>query len=46
VAVVEHQFGEDGDPFRRELIKAIAAEPGRPYWENWGTALERLAVTF
>ncbi|HEY6492895.1 MAG TPA: hypothetical protein VIZ43_06445 [Trebonia sp.] len=41
-AVVEHQFGGDREPFRRELIGAIAAEPDRPYWENWVTALERL----
>jgi hypothetical protein len=45
-AVVEHQFGGDREPFRRELIKAIAAEPDRPYWENWVTALECLAETF
>jgi hypothetical protein len=32
-AVVEHTFGGDREPFRRQLIKAIAAEPGRPYWE-------------
>jgi hypothetical protein len=41
-AVVEHAYGGDREPFRRELIKAIAAEPGRPYWESWTTALEAL----
>ena len=44
-AVVEHAFGGDREPFRRELIKAIAAEPGRPYWESWTAALEALAET-
>ncbi len=44
-AVVEHAFGGDREPFRRQLIKAIAAEPGRPYWESWTAALEALAQT-
>jgi hypothetical protein len=44
-AVVEHAFGGDREPFRRELVKAIATEPGRPYWENWAAALEALAET-
>jgi hypothetical protein len=22
------------EPFRRQLIKAIATQPGRPYWER------------
>ena len=44
-AVVEHAFGGDREPFRRELIKAIATEPVRPYWESWTTALEALAET-
>ncbi len=39
-AVVEHAFGGDREPFRQQLIKAIAAEPGRPYWESWTAALE------
>ena len=30
-AVVDHAFGGDREPFRQQLIKAIAAEPGRPY---------------
>ena len=29
-AVVEHAFGGDREPFRRQLIKAIATEPDRP----------------
>ena len=41
-AVTEHAFGGDREPFRQQLIKAIAAEPGRPYWESWTTALEAL----
>jgi hypothetical protein len=44
-AVVEHAFGGDREPFRRQLVKAIAAEPGRPYWESWTTALEALVET-
>jgi hypothetical protein len=41
-AVIEHAFGGDGEPFRRQLMKAIAADPGRPYWESWTAALEAL----
>jgi hypothetical protein len=44
-AVVDHEFGGDREPFRRELIKAIAAEPDRPYWESWTAALESLVQT-
>ena len=44
-AVVEHAFGGDREPFRRQLITAIAAEPGRPYWESWTAALEALVKT-
>jgi len=44
-AVVEHAFGGDREPFRQQLIKAIAAQPGRPYWESWTTALEALVQT-
>ena len=39
-AVIEYAFGGDREPFRQQLIAAIAAEPGRPYWESWITALE------
>ena len=44
-AVIEHAFGGDREPFRRQLIKAIAAEPDRPYWESWTAALEALVPT-
>jgi len=45
VAVVDQAFGGDREPFRQQLIKAIAAEPGRPYWESWTAALEALVET-
>jgi hypothetical protein len=41
-AVVDQAFSGDREPFRQELIKAIAAEPDRPYWESWTAALEAL----
>ena len=44
-AVVEHEFGGDREPFRQQLIAAITAEPGRPYWESWTAALEALVQT-
>ena len=44
-AVVEHAFGGDREPFRQQLIKAIAADTGRPYWESWTAALEALVQT-
>jgi hypothetical protein len=44
-AVVEHAFGGDREPFRRQLIKAIATEPDRSYWESWTAALEALVET-
>ena len=44
-AVVEHAFAGDREPFRRQLIKAIATEPARPYWESWTAALEALVET-
>ena len=44
-AVVDHAFGGDREPFRQQLVKAIAAEPGRPYWESWTAALEALVET-
>jgi hypothetical protein len=45
VAVIEHAFGGDREPFRQQLIAAIAGQPGRPYWESWTAALEALAQT-
>ncbi|HEV2371083.1 MAG TPA: hypothetical protein VGS19_02845 [Streptosporangiaceae bacterium] len=44
-AVVEYAFGGDREPFRQQLIKAIAADPSRPYWESWTAALEALVQT-
>jgi hypothetical protein len=44
-AVVEHAFDGDREPFRQQLITAIAADPGRAYWESWTTALEALVQT-
>ncbi len=44
-AVVERAFGGDREPFRQQLITAIAAEPARPYWESWTAALETLVQT-
>jgi hypothetical protein len=44
-AVVETCFEGDREPFRRQLVAAIAAEPDRPYWDSWTVALERLLVT-
>jgi hypothetical protein len=44
-AVVDNELGGDREAFRRELIKAIAAEPDRPYWESWTVALESLVQT-
>ncbi len=44
-AVVDHAFGGDREPFRRRLIAAVAAEPGRSYWESWTAALEALVET-
>jgi len=44
-ATVEHAFAGDREPFRQQLIAAITAEPGRPYWESWTAALEALVQT-
>ena len=44
-AVTDNAFGGDREPFRQQLIKAIAAEPARPYWESWTAALEALVAT-
>ena len=43
-AIVETCFEGDREPFRRQLIAAIAAEPDRPYWESWTVALEQLLL--
>jgi len=44
-AVAENAFGGDREPFRQQLVAAIAADPGRPYWESWTAALEALVQT-
>jgi hypothetical protein len=36
--------GLDWDEFRGRLVDAIAAAPGRPYYESWATALEALSL--
>jgi hypothetical protein len=43
-AVIDDQFGGDREPFRQQLIAAIAEAPDRPYWESWTAALEALMV--
>ena len=44
-AVVETRFSKDWEPFRSQLIAAIAADEERPYWESWTAALEALLVS-
>jgi hypothetical protein len=44
-AVIERALAVDREPFRQQLIAAIAAEPRRPFWESWTAALEALAPT-
>jgi hypothetical protein len=44
-AIVETCFDGDREPFRQELIAAIAAEPQRPYWDSWTAALQALVVS-
>jgi hypothetical protein len=43
-AIVSTCFNGDREPFRQQLIAAIAAEPERPYWDSWTVALQRLVV--
>ena len=43
--VVSTSCGGDWTHFRRSLMRAIAADPDRPYWESWTAALEDLLVT-
>jgi hypothetical protein len=43
-AVVENCFAGDREPFRRQLVAAIAAAPDRPYWDSWTVALQQLVV--
>ncbi len=44
-AIVETCFDGDREPFRQQLIAAIAAEPDRSYWDSWTSALEKLVVS-
>ena len=44
-AIVDTCFDGDREPFRRQLIAAIAAEPERPYWDSWTAALQALVVS-
>ncbi len=41
---IVEQRGLPWDAFRELLIAAIAEEPGRPYYESWVVALERLVA--
>jgi hypothetical protein len=43
-AIVQTCFDGDREPFRQQLIAAIAAEPDRPYWDSWTVALQRLVL--
>jgi hypothetical protein len=43
-AIVETCFDGDREPFRQQLIAAIAAEPERAYWDSWTAALETLVI--
>ena len=38
------RLGLTWDDFRDELIAAIDADPGRPYWASWVLALERFVT--
>ena len=43
-AIVSTCFHGDREPFRQQLIDAIAAEPERPYWDSWTVALQYLVM--
>jgi len=43
-AIVATCFDGDREPFRQQLIAAIAAEPDRPYWDSWTVALQQLVL--
>jgi len=44
VLVVE-RTGRRWDDFRHQLVAAIDADPGRPYWESWVVALDHFVGT-
>ena len=41
---VVDRAGLPWEAFRTRLVAAIAADPGRPYYESWTKALESLVV--
>lgn len=41
---VTERLGLPWDSFRRRLVAAIDAAPGRPYYESWLAALEELVA--
>jgi hypothetical protein len=43
-AVVTTRCAGDWSAFRQHLVAAVAAQPGRPYWESWTAALEALVT--
>jgi len=43
VALVE-KLDLPWDAFRQRLMRAIADDPDRPYYESWGVALESLVI--
>jgi hypothetical protein len=43
-AIVETCFAGDREPFRQQLIAAIAEDPERPYWDSWTVALQQLVL--
>jgi nitrile hydratase accessory protein len=43
VAVVE-KLDLPWDAFRRRLMEQIAADPQRPYYDSWATALESMIL--
>lgn len=43
-SIVQTCFDGDREPFRQQLIAAIATEPDRPYWDSWTVALQRLVL--
>jgi nitrile hydratase accessory protein len=45
VTLVEH-LHVPWDEFRQRLIRCIADDPDRPYYESWTAALERLVLDY
>lgn len=38
-------LGLEWEAFRSRLVAAIEADPGRPYWDSWVSALADLVAT-